>query len=660
MRVFHKLVISSLVFSLLVAAIGQFAAVHSQRTLREAVRAGWEAVAAETMDKIDRCIQRRIEDLQVYARVQRLQEALAESNERFDRMADPLGHIHELDEKWMASPEHVLSPWMHALLDAGLSETLRKEVEIEDFYRRQYGYTLFGEVFVTNKHGANVAQTGWTSDYYQADEAWWHRARERGTYVGDIAYDESARILSLELAVAVTDARGDFAGVLKAVWNVKEIFGILARVRDASEHRSTTLDLLSDDGQVLHHVGPLAMSEGSGITKEGIVRIPDGTRAFVVHAPSRGYRDFEGLPWTLRMGYDAAEILAPAAGLQTVLLAFSAVVAAAALLGGLLLARHIARPIVALTETAKAVSQHEDYSVRAAPVSHGEMRTLVDAFNTMLGRIQQHERALIAGNEQLIAEVAERKRAEHEQKLLLDQLEARNQELKDFAYVVSHDLKAPLRGITVLAEWLDADYRDKLGDDGAEQLRLLHSRATRMHGLIDGILQYSRIGRIEDHAEPVDLNELVIEIIDAVAPPEHIKIAVQDALPTIVSSRTRMTQVFQNLISNAIKYMDKPEGRVEVGCAEEAEELTFHVSDNGPGIDVRQFENIFRIFHTLAPHDAGEGTGIGLALVKKIVEYFGGRAWVASEIGKGSTFFFTIPKEIPESRHEKLQTHVAG
>lgn len=181
-----------------------------------------------------------------------------------------------------------------------------------------------------------------------------------------------------------------------------------------------------------------------------------------------------------------------------------------------------------------------------------------------------------------------------------------------------------------------------------------------MHGLIDGILQYSRIGRIEDHAEPVDLNELVIEIIDAVAPPEHIKIAVQDALPTIVSSRTRMTQVFQNLISNAIKYMDKPEGRVEVGCAEEAEELTFHVSDNGPGIDVRQFENIFRIFHTLAPHDAGEGTGIGLALVKKIVEYFGGRAWVASEIGKGSTFFFTIPKEIPESRHEKLQTHVAG
>ena len=645
MRVFHKLASSSLVFSLLVAAIGQFAAIHSQRTLREAVRAGSATVAAETMDKIDRCIQRRIEDLQVYARVQRLQEALAESNERFDRMADPLAHIHKLDEKWMASPEHVLSPWMHALLDARLSELLRKEVEIEDFYRRQYGYTLFGEVFVTNKYGANVAQTGWTSDYDQADEAWWHHAKDRGTYIGDIDYDASARILSLELAVAVTDAQGAFAGVLKAVWNVEEIFGIIANVKDASEHRSTTLDLLSDGGQVLYHVGPLVLAG-------------DGTTAFVVSAPSQGYRDFEGLPWTLRMGYDPEEIFAPVAELRRVLLALSVGVAAAALLGGLLLARHIARPIVALTEVAKVVSQDKDYSVRAAPVSHGEMHTLVDAFNTMLGRIQQHNQALIATNVRLSAEVTQRKRVEHEQKLLLDQLEARNQELKDFAYVVSHDLKAPLRGITVLAEWLEEDYRDKLGDDGAEQVRLLHSRATRMHGLIDGILQYSRIGRMEDDAEPIDLNELVAEIIDAVAPPEHIKIVVQDALPTILSGRVRMTQVFQNLISNAIKYMDKPEGRVEIGCAEEAGELTFHVSDNGPGIDVRQFENIFRMFHTLAPHDTNESTGIGLALVKKIVECYGGGIWVASEIGKGSTFFFTIPKEVPETCHEKLQTHV--
>ena len=634
MSVFHKLAISSLVFSLLVAAIGQFAAVHSQRTLREAVRAGSETVAAETMDKIDRCIQRRIEDLQVYARVQRLQEALAESNERFDRMADPLGHIHELDEKWMASPEHVLSPWMHALLDAELSETLRKEVEIEDFYRRQYGYTLFGEVFVTNKHGANVAQTGWTSDYYQADEAWWHRARERGTYVGDIAYDESARILSLELAVAVTDARGDFAGVLKAVWNVKEIFGILARVRDASEHRSTTLDLLSDDGQVLHHVGPLAMSEGSGITKEGIVRIPDGTRAFVVHAPSRGYRDFEGLPWTLRMGYDAAEILAPAAGLQTVLLAFSAVVAAAALLGGLLLARHIARPIVALTETAKAVSHDKDYSVRAAPVSHGEMRTLVDAFNTMLGRIQQHERQL---REQ---QATETQRIESELAKVRDELvrKTRLAALGQVSASIAHDLRNPLGAVRNAAYLL----KRRLGAEQPglrDHVAIIEQEVTKADRIITNLLNMTRTR--PPNKEPVDLAALAQAAWKRCVYPDAVRFRIE--LPEepflIQADPDQFSQVLSNLIGNAADAVGG-DGECVVEALREPQSDVLIVRDTGPGWPEETRERLFEPLVTTKT----SGTGLGLAICRQIVESHGGTIEALDGAGQGAAVRIRLPR----------------
>jgi len=634
MRVFHKLVISSLVFSLLVAAIGQFAAVHSQRTLREAVRAGWEAVAAETMDKIDRCIQRRIEDLQVYARVQRLQEALAESNERFDRMADPLGHIHELDEKWMASPEHVLSPWMHALLDAGLSETLRKEVEIEDFYRRQYGYTLFGEVFVTNKHGANVAQTGWTSDYYQADEPWWHHAKDRGTYVGDIAYDESARILSLELAVAVTDAHGDFAGVLKAVWNVKEIFGILANVRDASEHRSTTLDLLSDDGQVLHHVGPLAMSEGSGITKEEIVRIPDGTRAFVVHAPSRGYRDFEGLPWTLRMGYDAAEILAPAAGLQTVLLAFSAVVAAAALLGGLLLARHIARPIVALTETAKAVSHDKDYSVRAAPVSHGEMRTLVDAFNTMLGRIQQHERQL---REQ---QATETQRIESELAKVRDELvrKTRLAALGQVSASIAHDLRNPLGAVRNAAYLL----KRRLGAEQPglrDHVAIIEQEVTKADRIITNLLNMTRTR--PPNKEPVDLAALAQAAWKRCVYPDAVRFRIE--LPEepflIQADPDQFSQVLSNLIGNAADAVGG-DGECVVEALREPQSDVLIVRDTGPGWPEETRERLFEPLVTTKT----SGTGLGLAICRQIVESHGGTIEALDGAGQGAAVRIRLPR----------------
>ena len=256
-------------------------------------------------------------------------------------------------------------------------------------------------------------------------------------------------------------------------------------------------------------------------------------------------------------------------------------------------------------------------------------------------------------------DITDRKQAEARQAQLLQEVEAVNRELKDFAYVVSHDLKAPLRGIKTLTDWLATDYMDKLGENGREQINLLSRQAQRMHNLIDGVLQYSRVGRVKEKQVRVNLSELVPEVIDMVAPPENIEITVENELPVVECEQTRIMQLFQNLLSNAVKYMDKPQGQIRIGCVEEDAFWKFSVSDNGPGIKEKHFEKIFQMFQTLSSRDEFESTGIGLTVVKKIIEMYGSKIWVESEFGNGATFFFTLPKEKLGIKDAKLETSIA-
>jgi len=225
------------------------------------------------------------------------------------------------------------------------------------------------------------------------------------------------------------------------------------------------------------------------------------------------------------------------------------------------------------------------------------------------------------------------------------QLKAANEELNDFAYVVSHDLKAPLRGITQLSNWLVEDYADVLDEEGKEMLELMVGRAKRMHDLIEGILQYSRVGRIQEREKKIDLNVLVGDVLNLLAPSENITIEVPSDMPTLIGEETRFRQVFQNLLSNAFKFLDKPRGRVTITCEEQETTWCFGVADNGPGIAEKYYNKVFQMFQTLAPRDQYENTGVGLALVKKIVETWGGRVWLESTLGEGSTFYFTVPKD---------------
>ena len=221
-------------------------------------------------------------------------------------------------------------------------------------------------------------------------------------------------------------------------------------------------------------------------------------------------------------------------------------------------------------------------------------------------------------------------------------------ELDQFAYVASHDLKAPLRGIANLAQWIQDDLGENLPAKSAEHLALLQGRVRRMEALIEGILAYSRAGRALGKPERIDTAALVGEIVELLSPPPGVRISVAKDMPVLDSDRVPLQQVFLNLIANGVKYAgaDRDEALVSVDWRDLDDAFEFAVQDDGPGIAPEFHERIWGIFQTLAARDKVEGTGIGLSVVKKIIEARGGRVSLESAPGGGATFRFTWPKQL--------------
>jgi signal transduction histidine kinase len=326
------------------------------------------------------------------------------------------------------------------------------------------------------------------------------------------------------------------------------------------------------------------------------------------------------------------------------------------------LQRVISRPILHLAATARAVSDRQDYSIRAVKQSSDELGELVDALNAMLARIQQRDSDLLEAKAELEhrvedrtlalrQELVERQRAERELEERNDELHRSNQELDDFAYIASHDLKEPLRGIHNYATFLLEDYGDRLDDEGRAKLETLTRLSRRMETLIDSLLQFSRLGRVDLAIDDVDLNEVVAEVVDSIGIGlrEHqVEIRIPRPLPVVRCDRVRVRELYHNLIVNGMKYNDKPEKWIEIGWSEEGDRHppAFYVRDNGIGIQEKHYDSIFRIFKRLHGRDKfGGGTGAGLTIVKKIVERHNGRIWVASAMGEGTTVYFTLEKE---------------
>ena len=241
-------------------------------------------------------------------------------------------------------------------------------------------------------------------------------------------------------------------------------------------------------------------------------------------------------------------------------------------------------------------------------------------------------------------DIEDQKQLERDYANLLQKLQERNQALDQFSYIVSHDLKAPLRAIANLAKWIEDDLTDIIPPENQEQLQLMRSRVFRMEGLIDGLLDYARIGRDEISLEEVSLSELLADIIDLLDPPDTFVIETPENLPSIFTKRVLLNQVLANLIGNGVKHHGRADGRITISFREESDFYEFSIADDGKGIPTEQQSRIFDIFRTLDNSNNKQSTGIGLAIVKKIVETEDGKIQLQSEFGRGSTFSFTWRK----------------
>jgi signal transduction histidine kinase len=270
-----------------------------------------------------------------------------------------------------------------------------------------------------------------------------------------------------------------------------------------------------------------------------------------------------------------------------------------------------------------------------------ELDQLGQAFNEMAAALEQRaaeraaaESALREAHEQLEQRVRER----------TAELERSNRELNQFAYVASHDLKAPLRAIDNLATWISQDAAGVLPTQSAEHLVKLRGRVRRMETLLEDLLAYSRAGRVRPASETVKVEQLVQDVVALLAPPEGFVIRVEGADMTLRTPRASLELVLRNLIGNAIKHHTGDTGEITVAAVERGNWVEFCVADDGPGIEPKYHTKIFDMFQTLQPRDQVEGSGMGLAIVKKLVESYGGEIRVESARGEGAAFCFTWPR----------------
>jgi signal transduction histidine kinase len=225
-------------------------------------------------------------------------------------------------------------------------------------------------------------------------------------------------------------------------------------------------------------------------------------------------------------------------------------------------------------------------------------------------------------------------------------LSRKNQELDQFAYVVSHDLKAPLRGMYNILTWIEQDLAGELSAPLQKYHCQLRGRITRLERLITGLLQYARIGRLAIQSETVEVGKLLQELTELLLPP-HFQVTLPPSAPTLLTEKIYLEQVFTNLITNAVNYSGKQQGHIQINCNEMGDYFRFTIQDDGIGIDPEYHQKIFEMFQTLREKYEPESTGIGLAIVKKIIEEQGGTIEVCSELDKGATFAFTWPKKTP-------------
>ncbi len=660
MRLLYRLLIVVALPAALIWQVGYYATNTSEVSLHRAVKNQSDAQARALMEEIERVIEQHVTNWQAYGTTEVVQETLRSSGEELDKVDDVKQYIEEQNRVWSDAD----SSLSRELSENDLSKEL---VSMLDKFQSVTAGEVYGEVFLTNKHGTNAAQSRHTTDYGQSDEPWWQEAMENGVFVSDVLEDESSGVTAVELCVRIDDPQQAPLGVLKAALNIEEMFELIdMRANAMGPNYANSVILFDRNLTIIHqsNVDAEDVTEPRSLTGryephivERILSLDDdldeagGKPLSIVvddaeHLISRVWsRSEPPLGLGVIVERDRTEALKEVYAIDRNIMFISLGATLAALMFSGAVALSLSRRIRQLSDATIAVSQG-DLSSEVEVVGSDEIADLGRSFNRMKADIKGYAESLKATNEEL--------------KVARDASEAANQAKSDFLANMSHEIRTPMNAVIGMTELvLDTE----LTEQQREYLTIVSESGESLLTIINEILDFSKIeaGRIDIEEMPFEVRELIGDALKSLAFRAHTKDLeltgqVDEEVPYILSGdATRLRQVLINLVGNAIKFTEVGEVVVNVEMVHRNDDratVKFRVADSGIGIPDEKQKEIFDAFSQADPSTTRRfgGTGLGLAISSRLVGMMGGSLSVKSDLGVGSEFAFTLDLGIEQTR----------
>ena len=419
MKILHKLLLGLVIIVFIVGVIGFVSIQESNKAFTKSIGEDSVLFTVQMMREVDARIYHRIENFKEYSKSLPLQYAISKSNQDFERLTDIQRYIDEKDREWISAPKETITPFMKELIDNDVSDFLRAQV---GFFNREYKYTIFGEVFVTNKYGANVGQTSKTSDYRQDDEEWWQLAKKDGFYMRDIAYDESAGVYSTDIGIKIDDEKGNFIGIMKVVLNIQDTLKDMEKAEGITRYKRTKIILINKEGKCIFSSGGekfLTDLSNKAFFKKidfgtGFFRVADGKAGegdkLFVYSRSTGYEDYKGLGWILILEYDAGEIFEPISKLnRRIEFLFTGMIIFVVIIGYLIL-KNLSSPIEKLRAAAVEIGNGKlDTSIEIHTKDEiGDLASVIGHMTDELKRLATTDRLTQAYNRVKFEEVIQK------------------------------------------------------------------------------------------------------------------------------------------------------------------------------------------------------------------------------------------------------------
>ncbi len=641
MKIHLKFITAFLLVCIIVWIAGIASLGTAQMILQQSIGRHSVDVVEQIADKLSKFLALELREQQEFVQSPVLRLFLGASNAEFAQK-NVQAYIDEMDAKWdsMAAAE---------ILNNSVSQLLRHRV-LE--HVSLYGVPEYGGLFVTNKYGAVVAMSIKTTDYRQDDKAWWQVAKTKGLSVSDVEYDESAGTTGIAVGVRITDAKGNFLGVLKVLIRFTVITNILQELQGMEAFRKAHIKLLDSSGRILYSTMPFRFKQ---LQSQQIIKHLAGSKVFFIetepgeeealfaYALTRQSGSFEGLGWRVLAEHPSSEVFAPLSTLRTIILALSAFAVLLALIIGGFVSASFAKAAEELAGKAQLV-QTGKLKARTSIHTHDELEEAGNAFNSMAKQLGA-EKAKVSERQKKIetAQVAlthmmARLKDSYEKLKALDRLK------DEFLQSTSHELRTPLTSLLGFVRLMKEGSLGRMSRKQREGIDVIESDAMRLANSITKILDTARIeaGKKMDFSA-LDFNQLVTELtkpLAIAAKSKKLSLNLElGKLPKIVADKNWLGTVITNLVHNAIKYTNQ--GSITVQSKKQGKNIVFSVKDTGMGIRPEHitslFSKFFQVTHTTS------GSGLGLYICRRIVEQHKGRLWAESEYRKGSTFSFTIP-----------------